>query len=334
MDLIEQFKLRAKKNPKRIVFPEGDDTRILAAAVELSRNSIVKPVVIGEKEKVLAEAAKTGLEPENVEIINPLDFSGMEKYISAYISRRKDVSDGMARRLMKKNLIFGAMMVAEGDVDGMVAGAATATATILQSAATVIGFASGISVPSSFFLMVIPEFSGEKNKVLVFADCAVNVSPTAGQLADIAVASGRSARNLLEIEPRIAMLSFSTKGSASHPDIDKVTEALKIARQKAPDMAIDGEFQADAALIRRVAEKKVKEPSSVAGKANVLIFPDLDAGNIAYKLTQYLAGAKAIGPILQGFALPVSDLSRGATRDDIISVAAIVAVQAQNKGRI
>jgi len=209
----------------------------------------------------------------------------------------------------------------------MVGGIANATASMIQAATLTIGFQPGINTPSSFFVMIIPSFRGEENVPIIFADCAVNIQPDARQLAEIGVASARNTRCLLGIEPRVAFLSFSTKGSANHADADKVIEAVKIAREIEPSCLMDGELQGDAALIPSVAAKKVKE-SSVAGRANVLIFPDLDAGNIAYKLVQWLGGARAIGPILQGFAKPVSDLSRGASVDDVVGVTAITSVQA------
>jgi phosphate acetyltransferase len=220
------------------------------------------------------------------------------------------------------------MMVRTGEADAMVAGVASATASVIQAASLTVGFREGFSTPSSFFIMIVPTFMDEKDKVVVFADCAVNIAPNAQQLAEIAIASGQSAKALLDMEPRIAFLSFSTRGSASHPDADKVIEAVRLARDLAPEFAIDGELQGDAALVPDVAARKVKE-STVAGKANVLIFPDLDAGNISYKLTQYLAGATALGPVLQGFAKPVNDLSRGATVDDIVGVSAIATIQAR-----
>lgn len=332
MDLIDIFKEQAKKNLKKIVLPEGHDERILSAAAEISREKIAIPVVLGNLEEIKNLAIKLNLKLDGITIINPAESQNLDKYASAYMRKRKDVTEGMAKRLVKKNLFYGAMMVALGDADGMVAGAATATSTILQVSGLAIGFQEGISTPSSFFIMVIPEFLGEKDKTFIYSDCAVNIAPTPQQLADIAIASGLSAKEILGVEPKIAMLSFSTKGSASHPNIDKVVEALNIVKQKYPNLLIDGELQADTAIVPKVAEKKVKEKSDVAGKANVLIFPDLEAGNISYKLTQYLANAKAYGPILQGFAKPISDLSRGASVKDIVGVAAIMAVKAQKKG--
>jgi phosphate acetyltransferase len=222
------------------------------------------------------------------------------------------------------------MMVARGDADTMVAGVRTATANVIQAGALTIGYGPGITTASSFFLMILPKFRGRENQPLIFADCAVNIAPTAEQLADIALASAASAAKLLDEPPRVAMLSFSTHGSAAHERIDVVTRALEIVRERSLDAPIDGEFQADAALMPQVAAKKLKRSSDVAGNANVLVFPDLNSGNIGYKLTQYLAGARAIGPFLQGFAKPISDLSRGASVDDIIATTAVCLAQTRN----
>ena len=219
-------------------------------------------------------------------------------------------------------------MVSQGEADGMVAGVATATSIVIQTATLTVGFQEGLSTPSSFFLMILPEFQEEKDKIFIFADAAVIIQPNAQQLAEIAVASGTNAKSLLGIDPKIAFLSFSTKGSATHEDADKVLAALAIAKEIQPAFDMDGEMQLDAAIVPSVAAKKDPE-SSVAGQANVLIFPDLDAANIGYKLVQRMANAKAVGPILQGFANPVNDMSRGASVEDLIAVSAITSVQAQ-----
>ncbi|MGE0613329.1 MAG: phosphate acyltransferase, partial [Hyphomicrobiales bacterium] len=229
----------------------------------------------------------------------------------------------MAERLVQKPLYFGAMMVREGRADAMVAGDSIPTRRVIEAAMMTVGLADGVRTPSSFFLMIVPNFLGQGPKPFLFADCGFNVDPTAEELADIALVSAASAGPLLPEPPRVAMLSFSTRGSASHPRVEKVTRALALARERAPDLLIDGEFQVDAALTPAVAATKVREPSRVAGRANILIFPDLDSGNIGYKLTQYMAGARAIGPILQGFRKPVCDLSRGAMVEDIIAAAVI-----------
>ncbi len=327
MDLIQGFIEKATAAPKRIVYPEGDDERILRAAVEANARGIAKPVVLGNRDELEALAAGHDLSLAGIETVSRDDRERLERYAADYAEAR-DLKLGIAGRLVRKPLAFAGMMLRLGEADGMVAGVANATGSVIQAAALTIGFQEGLSTASSFFIMVLPEFRGEKNKVLIFADAAVTVSPTARQLAEIAVAAGLNARALLGLEPKIAFLSFSTKGSAVHPDTEKVVEAVRIARELEPGLECDGELQADAALVPGVAEKKAKD-SPVAGRANVLIFPDLDAANIAYKLVQYLANAKAIGPILQGFRQPVNDMSRGATVEDLINVSAITVIQAQ-----
>jgi len=327
MDLIETFKAKAKTAPRTIVYPEGDDERLIAAAAACVAEGIAKPVLIGKPDKIAEAASAAGVDLASVQVIDPRASDKLDAYAAAYVQSRGNVTESVAKRIVRRPMLFGAMMVAQGDADGMVAGAANATARVIEAGGLAIGYAEGISVPSSIFVMVVPECLGEKDKILIFADPALNIQPTAAELAEIAVASGRTAQSLLGMEPKIAMLSFSTKGSATHADADKVIEATRLAQEIAPDLAIDGEMQADTAVSPRVAAKKAPD-SPVAGQANVLVFPDLDAANCSYKLTQYLGNALAIGPLLQGFAKPMADLSRGATVDDVVATTAITAVQA------
>ena len=327
MELIEAFTGKVKERNFRVALPEGADERIIRAARRLKDEVIAEPVILGKPEQMQAAIEKAGVTLDDIETINPKQSDKLDAYTKKYIEGRDDITAAVAKRMVAKPLFYAGMMVACGDANAAVAGAVSATATVIQAGTLTIGLMPGIKTVSSYFLMVIPDFLGEKNKPFIYADCAVNVDPTADELADIALASAASARKLLGQEPHVAMLSFSTKGSASSPSVDKVVKALEIARSREPELAIDGEFQVDSAIVARVAAKKVKEQSSVAGRANVLIFPDLDAGNIAYKLTQYMAGARAIGPFLQGFAKPVTDLSRGATVDDIISTTVLTLAQ-------
>jgi phosphate acetyltransferase len=329
MDLMSYFKTKAAEQPKRIVFPEATDERILKAVDQIVKQNIAKPILIGEPEATLELAKNLGIDITQIPIISPLQSPKFSLYIAAYCANRDNITDKIAEKLLKKPLLFGAMMVAQSDADGIVCGVAHATSSVIQAASLTIGFEPGVTNPSSLFIMVIPEFRGEKDKIIIFADCADAIKPSAEQLAEIAVVTGRNAKRLLNIEPKIGMLSFSTKGSASHEDTEKVIRAVELARKMAPELTIDGELQADAALVHEVAKKKVKE-SAVAGQCNVLIFPDLNSGNIAYKLVQWLGRAKAFGPFLQGFAKPVSDLSRGASVEDIVGVAAVTVVQAQS----
>jgi phosphate acetyltransferase len=322
MKLIEKFIEKAKKQKRKIVFPEGTDERILQAVVVVKRQGIAVPVLVGRPEDVKSLAKEKGIEIEDIEIIEPVAYPEFSRLVDLYIEKRKRVSRKVAEKLLRKELVFGGMLVAAGKVDGMVAGAASTTGSVIQAAGLTVGFQKGISTPSSFFIMVMPD-----GRVLFYADCAVNVNPDASQLADIGIATAMNYSKIMADEPRVAFLSFSTKGSASHPMVEKVAEALKTASEKNAEFLFDGEFQADTALSEKVAKKKVKGESEVAGRANVLVFPDLNAGNISYKLTQYLAGAEAYGPILQGFAGPVSDLSRGANVEDIIGVTAITCLQ-------
>lgn len=319
MDIISNFREKARGKNLSVVLPEGRDERIIQAARRLKDQDIAQPIVLGTPAQIEAAIEKAGVNLDGIETINPKQSEKLDAYAEKYSLQREAITPAVARHIVVKPLFYGGMMVACNDADTAVGGVASATTILIQAGVLTVGLIPGIKTPSSYFLMVIPSFLGEKDKSFIFADCAVNIDPTAEQLADIALASAVSARRILGQEPRVALLSFSTRGSASGPIVNKVREALKIARARQPGLAIDGEFQADTAIVPRVAAKKVKDESTVAGKANVIIFPDLNSGNIAYKLTQYMADAQAIGPFLQGFAKPITDLSRGATVDDIVA---------------
>lgn len=311
----------------RIVLPESDDERVRAAARRLADEGRVLPVLLWPPASApgSAPASVTAQDLDGIVLVDPADAHRLARYATAYGALRPNPNPAVAARLMRKPLYFAGMMVQTGDADAMLAGVSVPTARVIEAGMLTVGLAPGIRSASSFFLMIVPQFEGQADHELIFADCAVNVAPDAQTLADIALASAASAERVLGQPPRVALLSFSTHGSASDESIDRIREALVRVRARAPELLIDGELQADAALIARVAAKKIRQPSQVAGQANVLVFPDLNSGNIAYKLTQYLAGARALGPVLQGFAKPVSDLSRGASVDDIVATAYLLA---------
>ena len=331
MSAIEKIKAKARADVKHIVLPEGTEPRTVQASAKILKEGVARVTLLGTPDEVRKVAAETGTDLTGVAIIDPATSEKSAAYADLLYELRKakGMTPEQATELVTKNpLYYGAVMLKAGDADGMVAGAINSTGNVLRPALQIIKTAPGIKVVSSCFIMELPDPKWGDNGVMIFGDCAVIPNPTAEELAAIAIASAASGKQLVDINPRVAMLSFSTKGSAKHDNVTKVQEATRLAHELAPDLQLDGELQADAALVESVGQ--LKSPgSTVAGHANVLVFPDLQAGNIGYKLVQRLAGAEAIGPIIQGLAKPVSDLSRGCSVDDIVSVVSITAVKAQ-----
>lgn len=330
MDILQQMRERAKLNQKRIVLPEGDEPRTLEAADIILRDKLAQLILIGDENRIAQMAQEKGLKHlSDATIFNPKTNPKTKDYAALLYELRKSkgMTEAEAAQKVLDPLYLGCLMIKAGDADGEVAGARGTTADTIRPAFQILKTKPGVGIVSGAFLMFTPAHELGEGGFLVFADCAVNPCPDAQQLAQIAISTAQTARSLGNIEPRVAMLSFSTKGSAKHELIDKVTQATQIAHQMAPELLLDGELQADAALVEKVG--KLKAPDShVAGRANVLVFPDLQAGNIGYKLVERFSGAQAIGPILQGIAAPVNDLSRGCKVDDIVQMIIITANQA------
>jgi phosphate acetyltransferase len=329
MELLDQIKERARKLQNRIVLPEGNEFRTLKATEIVLKEKIARIILLGNPDKIMEKAKKEGININGAEIVNPADDVRRFHYADLMVEMRKSkgLTKEEALKQLNDPLVYGPLMIKAGDADGELSGAINSTGDVLRPAFQYVKTLPDVTVVSGAFVLIFDNKKLGDNGILVMADCAVLPQPDEKQLAEIAVATARTAKKIANIEPRVAMLSFSTKGSAKHELVDKVVNATKMAQQLAPDLMIDGELQLDAALVPEVGE--LKAPGSlVAGKANVLVFPGLEAGNIGYKLVQRLAGAEAIGPILQGMAAPINDLSRGCSINDIVTMIAITANQA------
>lgn len=320
-DLFTKVQEKVAGKDVKIVFPEGLDERILVAVNNLAVNKVLKPIVVGNKEDIQAKAKELNLTLDGVDIFDPHTYEGMEELVQAFVERRKGkATEEQARKALLDENYFGTMLVYKGLADGLVSGAAHSTADTVRPALQIIKTKEGVKKTSGVFIMA------RGDEQYVFADCAINIAPDSQDLAEIAIESANTAQ-MFDIDPRVAMLSFSTKGSAKSDETDKVAEAVKIAKEKAPELTLDGEFQFDAAFVPSVAEKKAPD-SDIKGDANVFVFPSLEAGNIGYKIAQRLGGFEAVGPILQGLNMPVNDLSRGCNAEDVYNLALITAAQA------
>jgi phosphate acetyltransferase len=328
-NIMDGIFAKSKAANKTIVLPEGEDPRVVKAAQEIAARGLAKVVVIGKTGDVDKACADSGADLSGVTRIDPTTSPKLDEYSNLFheLRKSKGVTPEKARQIVQDPLYFGVMMVYTGEADGQVSGASHSTADTVRPALQILKCARDVSIVSSFFVMIVPDCEYGENGLFIYSDCGLVINPNAGELAEIAITSAKTMRQLFDYEPYVAMLALSTKGSASDPIIDKVVEATRLAKEKAPNLMIDGELQGDSALVDWIGKKKAPG-SPVAGRANVLIFPDLNAGNIAYKLTERLAKAEAYGPVLQGLRKPVNDLSRGCDSNDIVNVAAITAVQA------
>lgn len=326
---MEQLRAKARSRPRRVVFPESGEEKILQAVRAVRDMGLARPVLVGKPDEISGSAQSIGVSLEGISIVDHGDPGEMERLAADYGKLKADLPASALRRKMRDPMIFAAMMVKAGEADCMVAGLSHTTGEVIMASEMIIGLQEGITTVSSTGILDIPGFAGTEGSLLGIADCAVCPAPGSQELADIAISTADTLHALLDWEPRVALLSFSTKGSAGHERVDMVLKALEMVRERRPDILIDGELQLDAAIDPGVAARKVKEESSVAGRANILIFPDLESGNIGVKLVQRFARAVAYGPLLQGFARPVSDLSRGAPVEEIVGAATMAAVRAQ-----